>query len=76
MQKQALFVSWQQLTVVRPRKLDRAGESLGSGKRDRGLAKDLESFARRLDEKSGDADTVTRRARLADTLHGIAARLR
>ncbi|HSM30728.1 MAG TPA: hypothetical protein VK854_08505 [Woeseiaceae bacterium] len=74
--------------MVRPRKLDgetmaavsqlldRAGESLGSGKRDRGLAKDLESFARRLDEKSGDADTVTRRARLADTLHGIAARLR
>jgi hypothetical protein len=57
--------------------LDRAGERLGSGTRDRGLAKDLERFAKRLGKNAGDTTTTARRyAGLAETLEGIAARLR
>jgi uncharacterized protein (DUF305 family) len=57
--------------------LDSAGERLGSGTRDRGLAKDLERFAKRLGKNAGDTTTTARRyAGLAETLEGIAARLR
>jgi len=56
--------------------LDRAEESLGSGARDRGLAKELERFAKNLDENVGSANTGPRQARLAETLDAIAARLR
>jgi len=56
--------------------LDRAEERLGSGARDRGLAKELERSAKRLDKKTGDASIAERQARLAETLGGIAARLR
>jgi len=56
--------------------LDRADERLGTGTRDRGLAKALERHAKRLDEDGGSTITAKRRAGLAETLGGIAARLR
>jgi uncharacterized protein (DUF305 family) len=56
--------------------LDRAEERLGSASRDRGLAKALERHAKRLDDDGGSAITAKRRAGLAETLDGIAARLR
>ncbi len=58
------------------RALDRADERLGAGTRDRGLAKDLERLAKRLGKDGGSAITAMRRAGLAETLDGIAARLR
>jgi hypothetical protein len=56
--------------------LDRADERLGTGTRDRGLAKALERHAKRLGEDGGSTITVKRRAWLGETLDGIAARLR
>lgn len=56
--------------------LDRAEERLDSGTRDRGLAKELERFAKRLEKDAGDATTARRRGGLAETLAGIASRLR
>ena len=56
--------------------LDRADESLGAGTRDRGLAKALERHAERLGEDGGGTISARRRAGLAETLDGIAARLR
>ena len=56
--------------------LDRADEQLGAGTRDRGLARTLEQLASTLGEDTGSAITAGRRVALADTLDGIAARLR
>ena len=56
--------------------LDRADERLGAGARDRGLAKALQRHAKRLVEDGGSDISVKRRAGLAETLEGIAARLR
>ncbi len=56
--------------------LVRAEERLGSGARDRGLAKELERFAKHLDKDAGNATTARRHAGLAETLDGIASRLR
>ena len=56
--------------------LDRAEERLGSGARDRGLAKELERFAKRVDGSAGNATAARRHAGLAETLDGIASRLR
>jgi uncharacterized protein (DUF305 family) len=56
--------------------LDRAEERLGAGTRDRGLAKDLQRFAGRIDGNAGSPIVAKRRAGLADTLDGIATRLR
>ena len=56
--------------------LDRAEERLGSGSRDRGLVKELERFAKRLDKDAGNATIARRHAGLAETLYGIASRLR
>ena len=56
--------------------LDRAEERLVSGMRDRGLAKELERFAKRLQKGARDTTTATRYAGLAETLAGIASRLR
>jgi uncharacterized protein (DUF305 family) len=56
--------------------LDSAEERLGSGARDRGLAKELERFAKRFDKDAGNATTARRHAGLAETLDGIASRLR
>jgi hypothetical protein len=44
--------------------------------RDRKLAKELKSLAADLEDDTGDAMTKKRRAALAETLNGIAARLR
>jgi hypothetical protein len=59
-----------------PLALDRAEERLGTGTRDRGLAKELARLAKRLGEDGGSAVTAKRRAWLGETLDGIAARLR
>jgi hypothetical protein len=56
--------------------LDRAEERLGSGTRDRKLAKELEDSAKRLERDARDTTTATRYAGLAETLAGIALRLR
>jgi len=56
--------------------LDRSASRLENGARDRGLAKKLKSLASSLDNDTGDAITKQRRAALAETLDGIAARLR
>ena len=56
--------------------LDRADERLGAGARDRGLAKALERHAKHLDEDGSNEISTKRRAGLAQTLEGIAARLR
>jgi hypothetical protein len=56
--------------------LDRAASQLESGTRDKGLAKELNSMAATLEQDDGDATTKKRRAALAETLGGIAARLR
>jgi uncharacterized protein (DUF305 family) len=65
-----------QYTVELLQTLDHAEERLGSASRDRGLAKALERHAKRLDEGGGSAITAKRRTGLAETLDGIAARLR
>ena len=57
--------------------LDSAASTLARDERDRNLAGRFEEFAKSLNkEESGDAATVKRRAALAETLGGIAARLR
>jgi uncharacterized protein (DUF305 family) len=56
--------------------LDRAEERLGEGKRDRGLAKSLERMTKQLRGDGGSPITTRRQAGLADTLGGLAARLR
>ena len=56
--------------------LDRSASRLHDGARDAELAARLESLAAAVDEDSGDAITQKRRAALAETLGGIAARLR
>ena len=58
------------------RSLDRAEEQLRAGTPDRGLADELARFTERLGGDDGSAITATRRAGLAETLEGIAARLR
>ena len=54
--------------------LDSAETSLGAGERDKRLAKKLKSLSASL--KRGDDATQKRRAALAETLNGIATRLR
>jgi uncharacterized protein (DUF305 family) len=56
--------------------LDGAEEQLEAGARDRGLARTLERFAATLGEGAGSVTDVRRRSKLAETLDGIAARLR
>jgi uncharacterized protein (DUF305 family) len=56
--------------------LDRAEEQLAAGARDRGLARTLERFAATLGDEAGSVIDVRRRSQLAETLDGIAARLR
>ena len=56
--------------------LDSAAKRLRKGKRDEDLAANLEALASPLAVGGGDAVTTTRRTGLAETLNGIAARLR
>ncbi len=56
--------------------LDRSASQLEDGARDEDLAARLKSLAADLEQASGDAVTNRRRAALAETLSGIAARLR
>jgi uncharacterized protein (DUF305 family) len=56
--------------------LDRAASTLEDGARDRRLAGTLDSLSAGLEKGSGDATTKKRRAALAATLEGIAAKLR
>ncbi len=56
--------------------LDRATARLGNGARDARLAGELESLAADLDNGEGGAVAAKRRTALAETLSGIAARLR
>ena len=56
--------------------LDRSAAELESGDRNRGLSRELQSLARTVAREDGSAMDVKRRAGLADTLNGIAARLR
>jgi uncharacterized protein (DUF305 family) len=56
--------------------LDLAAASLARGGDDAGLAARLESLARSLEQSSGDAIALKRKAGLAETLNGLAARLR
>ena len=56
--------------------LDRSASQLEDGARDEDLAARLKSLAVNLEQGSGDVVTKKRRAGLAKTLSGIAARLR
>lgn len=56
--------------------LDRSVSQLQAGARDGILAASLESLAAAMGNNAGDAVTAKRRASLAETLKGIAARLR
>ncbi|MEE8262469.1 MAG: hypothetical protein V3R83_08405, partial [Gammaproteobacteria bacterium] len=56
--------------------LERSASRLEDGARDEDLAARLESLSVALEEGSGDAIAKKRRAALAETLSGIAARLR
>jgi uncharacterized protein (DUF305 family) len=56
--------------------LDLAAARLANGADDARLAARLESLARSLDRSGGDAMTLKRKAGLAETLNGLAARLR
>jgi hypothetical protein len=56
--------------------LDRAEDLLAAGSRERGLARTLERLAAGLTEEAGSPIAVKRRLELAETLAGIAARLR
>ena len=56
--------------------LDRSAAELESGDRNRGLSRELQSLARSVAREDGSAMDAKRRAGLADTLNGIAARLR
>ena len=56
--------------------LDRADTQLQEGVRDKPLATRLKSLAKDVSKGGGDATTMKRRAALAETLNGIAVRLR
>jgi hypothetical protein len=56
--------------------LDLAAARLARGGGDARLAARLESLARSLERSSGDVITLKRKAGLAETLNGLAARLR
>lgn len=56
--------------------LERAASALESGARDKGVARSLDSLAKAVRKDGGDAITTKQRAGLAETLGGIAARLR
>jgi hypothetical protein len=56
--------------------LDRSESQLADGNKDRDLARRLESLAKDVGKDAGDATTTKQRAGLAETLTGIAARLR
>ena len=56
--------------------LDRAASRLQDGARDEDLAATLEAMALALEENAGDRVAARRQAGLAETLNGIAARLR
>ena len=56
--------------------LDRADSQLENGARDKSLAAKLKSLAKDLSKGGGDATTMKRRSALAETLNGIANRLR
>ena len=56
--------------------LNAATAALENGGRDRDASNSLRRLARGLDADSGDAATANRLSSLADTLEGIAARLR
>ena len=56
--------------------LDSAEQRLGAGERDRALARSLERFAGWLGHDAASVTIAKRRAGLAETLQGIAARLR
>ncbi len=56
--------------------LDRSAAELESGDRNRGLSRELQSLAKSVAREDGNAMDVKRRAGLAETLNGIAARLR
>lgn len=56
--------------------LDRSAAQLASGDRNRGLSRELQSLARNLGRGAGTDMDSKRRAGLAETLNGIAARLR
>jgi hypothetical protein len=56
--------------------LDDSAAPLQDGTSDGELAARLESFSASLDKDSGDATTKKRQVALAETLNGIAARLR
>lgn len=56
--------------------LDRSAAQLESGDRSRSLSRELQSLARTVERGEGSAIDMKRRAGLAETLNGIAARLR
>jgi uncharacterized protein (DUF305 family) len=56
--------------------LERAEAKIGNGASDEELARNLESLAKTLDGGGGGGKTAKRRSGLAETLSGIAARLR
>ena len=56
--------------------LDRADTQLQEGVRDKALATRLKSLAKDVSKGGGDATTMKRRSALAETLNGIAVRLR
>ena len=56
--------------------LDAAAERLAGGTRDKALAARLDALARGIDGKGGDAVATKRFAGLAETMRGIAGRLR
>jgi hypothetical protein len=56
--------------------LERAALTLENGARDKGVARSLDSLAKAVKKDGGDAITAKQRAGLAETLGGIAARLR
>ena len=56
--------------------LDQSASALQDGESDEGLATRLESLAAAVETDAGDGITTRRRAALAETLGGIAARLR
>lgn len=56
--------------------LDRSATQLESGDRSRSLSRELQSLARTVERGDGDDIDMKRRAGLAETLNGIAARLR
>ncbi|HNP36892.1 MAG TPA: DUF305 domain-containing protein [Woeseiaceae bacterium] len=55
--------------------LDKSESQIGTGTRDKALARKLEALSREVTKGKGDATTTKRRAALADTLMGISAKL-